>query len=141
MPLAGPFQGATVSHCSKLISETGRIWVSSLLAEVWETFGTLDARVNNAGMPPRQRADILEASEGSFKELLRVNLQGPYFLTRRGTTMGQWGGMASFIPTGYTIVFVTSIICRDRVRYNGGSTAYLRPINAHGSKTLGQPPG
>jgi len=80
-----------------------------LVSQVWETFGTLDALVNNAGMPPRQRADILEASEESFKELLRVNLQGPYFLTQAVAQRWVNGGMASFIPTGYKIVFVTSI--------------------------------
>jgi len=53
------------------------------LAEaVFESFGTLDALVNNAGMAPRVRADILEASETSFEELIRTNVQGPYFLTQ-----------------------------------------------------------
>ena len=39
--------------------------------------------VNNAGMAPRERNNILEASEESFEEVLRVNLQGPYFLTQK----------------------------------------------------------
>jgi 3-oxoacyl-[acyl-carrier protein] reductase len=53
-----------------------------LVAAVRERFGRLDLLVNNAGMAPRVRADILEASEESFEELVRVNLQGPYFLTQ-----------------------------------------------------------
>lgn len=53
-----------------------------LVAAVRERFGRLDVLVNNAGMAPRVRADILEASEESFEELVRVNLQGPYFLTQ-----------------------------------------------------------
>ena len=53
-----------------------------LLDAVRERFGRLNALVNNAGMAPRRRADILEASEESFEELMRVNLQGPYFLTQ-----------------------------------------------------------
>jgi NAD(P)-dependent dehydrogenase (short-subunit alcohol dehydrogenase family) len=44
--------------------------------------GAVDAIVNNAGRAPRQRADILDAGEDSFEELIRTNLQGPYFLTQ-----------------------------------------------------------
>ena len=44
--------------------------------------GPLHALVNNAGRAPRVRADILDASEESFDELIRTNLQGPYFLTQ-----------------------------------------------------------
>jgi NAD(P)-dependent dehydrogenase (short-subunit alcohol dehydrogenase family) len=44
--------------------------------------GALDALVNNAGRAPRSRADLLDAGEASFEELIRTNLQGPYFLTQ-----------------------------------------------------------
>jgi len=53
-----------------------------LVAEVRERLGRLHVLVNNAGMAPRVRADLLEAGEDSFERLLRVNLQGPYFLTQ-----------------------------------------------------------
>ena len=43
-------------------------------------FGRLDFAVNNAGVAPKQRLDILEATEESFEWVLQVNLQGPYFL-------------------------------------------------------------
>jgi 3-oxoacyl-[acyl-carrier protein] reductase len=45
-------------------------------------FGRLDLLVNNAGVAPRQRADILEATEESFERLMNINLKGPYFLTQ-----------------------------------------------------------
>jgi NAD(P)-dependent dehydrogenase (short-subunit alcohol dehydrogenase family) len=45
-------------------------------------YGAVHANVNNAGRAPRQRADILDAEEESFEELIRTNLQGPYFLTQ-----------------------------------------------------------
>jgi 3-oxoacyl-[acyl-carrier protein] reductase len=53
-----------------------------LVAEVKDAFGRLHVLVNNAGVAPRERVDLLEAGEESFERLLRVNLQGPYFLTQ-----------------------------------------------------------
>lgn len=45
-------------------------------------FGHINVLVNNAGIAPRERMDILEATEENFEHLLKVNLQGPYFLTQ-----------------------------------------------------------
>lgn len=44
--------------------------------------GKINILVNNAGIAPEERKDILEATEESFEQLLHVNLQGPYFLTQ-----------------------------------------------------------
>ena len=45
-------------------------------------FGRLDLLVNNAGVAPDVRADILDASEESFDRLIAINVKGPYFLTQ-----------------------------------------------------------
>ena len=45
-------------------------------------FGRLDLLVNNAGVAPQVRADILDGTEESFDYLLNVNVKGPYFLTQ-----------------------------------------------------------
>lgn len=42
----------------------------------------LDLLVNNAGIAPRERLDILEATEQSFDEMIQTNLKGPHFLTQ-----------------------------------------------------------
>lgn len=42
----------------------------------------LDLLVNNAGVAPRERRDVLEATEESFDELINTNLKGPHFLTQ-----------------------------------------------------------
>jgi NAD(P)-dependent dehydrogenase (short-subunit alcohol dehydrogenase family) len=55
----------------------------AFLAAIRQRFGRLDVLVNNAGIAPKTRADILEAGEESFDELLQVNLKGPYFLTQQ----------------------------------------------------------
>jgi 3-oxoacyl-[acyl-carrier protein] reductase len=45
-------------------------------------FGRIDLLVNNAGIAPPVRADILEATEASFDAVINTNLKGPYFLTQ-----------------------------------------------------------
>ncbi len=45
-------------------------------------FRQLNVLVNNAGIAPRERADILDAKENIYDEVLETNLKGPYFLTQ-----------------------------------------------------------
>jgi 3-oxoacyl-[acyl-carrier protein] reductase len=53
-----------------------------IFEEVISRFGQLNVLVNNAGIAPRERKDILEASEEIFDEVMDINLKGPYFLTQ-----------------------------------------------------------
>jgi 3-oxoacyl-[acyl-carrier protein] reductase len=55
----------------------------AILDGVREAFGRLDLLVNNAGVAPLVREDILQAGEESFDRLIRINLKGPYFLTQQ----------------------------------------------------------
>ncbi|HXE79652.1 MAG TPA: 3-ketoacyl-ACP reductase [Vicinamibacterales bacterium] len=77
--------GAAVAYVPADISQSGDR--ARLLESVAERFGGLDALVNNAGRAPRVRADLLEATEESFDEVLRTNLYGPYFLTQRAVPL------------------------------------------------------
>jgi 3-oxoacyl-[acyl-carrier protein] reductase len=54
-----------------------------LLDSVLARFGWVDLLVNNAGVAPQARTDLLDASEESFDRVLATNLKGPYFLTQR----------------------------------------------------------
>jgi len=56
--------------------------VDALIDSIVKGQGGLHVLVNNAGIAPRERRDVLEATEESFEELIKVNLQGPYFLTQ-----------------------------------------------------------
>jgi 3-oxoacyl-[acyl-carrier protein] reductase len=47
-----------------------------------DKFGKVDLLVNNAGVAPLQRVDILQADEKSFDRVMAINLKGPYFLTQ-----------------------------------------------------------
>jgi NAD(P)-dependent dehydrogenase (short-subunit alcohol dehydrogenase family) len=53
-----------------------------LVRETLSHFGRIDLLVNNAGMAPRQRVDLLEVSETSYDEVMATNLKGPFFLTQ-----------------------------------------------------------
>lgn len=54
-----------------------------LLDGILAEFGSLEALVNNAGVAPLVRADLLEMTEESFDRVMRINLKGPFFLTQR----------------------------------------------------------
>ena len=72
--------GADVLYCRSDVADPDAR--ASMLAEIDGRFGRLNVLVNNAGVAPKVRADILEAGEESFERLMRINLQGPYFLTQ-----------------------------------------------------------
>jgi 3-oxoacyl-[acyl-carrier protein] reductase len=74
----------------------------ALVAAVKERHGRIDLLVNNAGMGPRERRDMLEASEESFDELIGANLKGAHFLTQQ---IARW-----MLEQGRgRIIFITSI--------------------------------
>jgi NAD(P)-dependent dehydrogenase (short-subunit alcohol dehydrogenase family) len=78
-----------------------------LVAVVRAAFGRLNLLVNNAGVAPAVRADLLESGEDSFDRLLSINLKGPYFLTQAvARWMTEQKQQAGFDGA---IVFVTSM--------------------------------
>ena len=79
-----------------------------LVAELRAAIGVPNALVNNAGRAPRARMDLLEATEDSFDEVLRTNLQGPYFLTQ-AIARDQLERRRTDPAFTASIVFVTSV--------------------------------
>lgn len=70
--------GAEIFRCDIGSADDRR----ALLAFAKERYENIDLLVNNAGMAPRERRDLLDATEESFDELINVNLKGPHFLTQ-----------------------------------------------------------
>ncbi|HXP08122.1 MAG TPA: 3-ketoacyl-ACP reductase [Acidobacteriaceae bacterium] len=75
-----------------------------LIETVESKLGGMDVLVNNAGIAPRVRADILEAGEESFDELIATNLRGPYFLTQ---SVASW--MIRHPAPGRSIINISSV--------------------------------
>jgi NAD(P)-dependent dehydrogenase (short-subunit alcohol dehydrogenase family) len=72
--------GANVLYCRADV--TDRVARDRMLADIRKRFGSLNVLVNNAGVAPAIRADILDATEESYDRVMTVNLKGPYFLTQ-----------------------------------------------------------
>lgn len=70
----------------EVIYAQGNVALKEDRQKIFETviskFGQLNVLVNNAGIAPRERKDILEATEDIYDEVLETNLKGPYFLTQ-----------------------------------------------------------
>ena len=72
--------GTEVLYCKCDISSKDAR--AQMLDTIKSRLGRLDFLVNNAGIAPKERKDILDADEESFESLVKTNLQGPYFLTQ-----------------------------------------------------------
>lgn len=77
-----------------------------LTEEAFRRLGTVDALVNNAGVAPTVRADILEMTEESFDRVLDINLRGTFFLTQSFANRMK---LQPQTDKRRTIIFITSI--------------------------------
>lgn len=105
----------------------------TLVQQVLGRFGRIDALVNNAGVAPNERKDILYASEESFERLLQINLQGPYFLTQKIARYWLQSQPKPLLPGGFRVVFVTSISA-DTVSLNRGEYCVSKAGTAMGAQ-------
>jgi 3-oxoacyl-[acyl-carrier protein] reductase len=72
--------GARVVYCQ------GNIAVAAdrdaVVSTAYASLGQINILVNNAGIAPRTRLDLLETTEENYREVLQTNLEGPFFLTQ-----------------------------------------------------------
>jgi 3-oxoacyl-[acyl-carrier protein] reductase len=73
--------GVDVMYCKGDIASSGDRM--EILRQIKDLYGRLNVLVNNAGVAPKERRDILDATEESFDYVMGVNLKGSYFLTQK----------------------------------------------------------
>lgn len=81
---------------------------NAMIDKVYEHYGRIDLLVNNAGIAPAERCDLLETSAASYDHVLKVNARGPFFLTQNVAGRMIIQARREDIPAP-AIVFITSI--------------------------------
>lgn len=84
--------------------------------ETLEAWGRIDALVNNAGVAPLERIDMMSATPESYDRVFDINLRGPYFLTQKVANKmvelreaaGRTPGTTPADPVIGTIINITS---------------------------------
>jgi len=102
--------GAEVLYCRADVTDPQAR--QATLDAIRARFGALHVLVNNAGVGPKVRADILEATEESYEWVMKINLQGPYFLTQavarwmieqKGADPDWWGCIVNISSISATV--------------------------------------
>ena len=117
----------------------------ALLIHLRSNYNGVDLLVNNAGMAPRVRRDVLEATEESFDELLATNLKGPHFLTQ---PIAQWmlevrRGRIVFITSisSYTASTARAEYCISKAGLSMSAAVYATRLAPHGVNVFEIRPG
>ena len=118
---------------------------SALLDDVIARHSRIDLLVNNAGIGPRERRDVLEATEESFDELIATNVKGPHFLTqavaRRMAAQG--AGRIVFITSisAYTVSVNRAEYCISKAALSMSAALYAQRLAASGVQVFEVRPG
>jgi 3-oxoacyl-[acyl-carrier protein] reductase len=117
----------------------------ALVAHALDRYGRIDLLVNNAGIAPRERKDILDATEESFDELISVNLKGPHFLTQRAArSMAERGeGRIVFVTSisSYTASVNRAEYCISKAALSMSVSLYATRLAARNVKVFEVRPG
>jgi 3-oxoacyl-[acyl-carrier protein] reductase len=109
---------------------------AALIAFTRERFGRIDLLVNNAGIAPKQRLDVVEATEESFDELIATNLKGPHFLTQLAARcmLDQGGGRIVFVTSisSYTASVNRAEYCISKAGLSMSVAVWAQRLASHG---------
>lgn len=79
-----------------------------VVSNILERYGRIDFLVNNAGVAPLQRKDLLEMSEESYDRVMNINLKGPIFFGQKIAKEMIWM-KEQISPYRPVIIFITSV--------------------------------
>jgi len=117
----------------------------ALMAFARERFAGLDLLVNNAGMAPRERRDILEATEESYDEMLAANLKGPHFLTQLAARWMLERGSGRIVFVTSISAFAVSVnrgeYCISKAGLSMSAALWAQRLAAHGIAVFEIRPG
>jgi NAD(P)-dependent dehydrogenase (short-subunit alcohol dehydrogenase family) len=107
--------------------------------------GRIDLLVNNAGMAPAERRDILDAGEESFDALIAANLKGPYFLTQlvARSMLDQGAGRIVFVTSvsAYAASVNRGEYCVSKAGLSMAAALYAARLAPHGIPVFEIRPG
>ncbi|MBT8184944.1 MAG: 3-ketoacyl-ACP reductase [Eudoraea sp.] len=73
--------GTKVVYCQGDVSSSGDR--DHIMQVGLTSFGQIHVLINNAGVGPLHRNDLLECTEESYDRVMSTNLQGPFFLSQK----------------------------------------------------------
>jgi len=133
--------GIEMARCD-ISSATDR---AALISLARERCDSLDLLVNNAGIAPRERRDVLESSEESFDQLIATNLKGPHFLTAMAARwmLEQGSGRIVFITSisAYAASVNRAEYCISKAGLSMSAALYAQRLAAHGIQVFEIRPG
>jgi NAD(P)-dependent dehydrogenase (short-subunit alcohol dehydrogenase family) len=119
---------------------------NALVENIMKEFGRVDVLVNNAGIAPPERKDLLEATEESYDLVMNTNLKGPYFLTqdiaRRMIALSQEQAISNYLPCIINIGSIssfTSSVNRGEYCLSKAGMTMMTQLYAHRLAEFGIP--
>lgn len=83
--------------------------IENLVLAVKEKFGKIDLLVNNAGVAPKERKDILELTPEEFDYVTDINMKGTFFVTQKFVPLLKANGNARIVNISSMSAYTASV--------------------------------
>lgn len=83
--------------------------IDNLVKETKEKFGTIDLLVNNAGVAPKVRKDVLEITPDDFDAVIDINMKGTFFVTQKFSPLLIENGVGRIVNISSMSAYTASV--------------------------------